>query len=138
MKKIWLGLLFVLLVGCVQSQPPAAAENIAWLRDFSEAKALATAQNKPILIDFYTDWCGWCKRLDKETYGNKDVAEFSRQFVCLKINAEQNQALVEQYKVRGFPTTVFLKSDGTLIETVPGYFPADQFLELLKRIKAKL
>ncbi len=138
MKKIWLCLVFVLLVGCAQSQPQAVAENIAWQRDFAEAKALAASQNKPMLIDFYTDWCGWCKRLDKDTYGNKEVSDFAQQFVCVKINAEQNQALAGKYGVQGFPTTVFLKSDGTLIETVPGYMPPEQFLAQLKRIKAAL
>jgi len=126
------GIFFIL--GCTQLQSQSVAGNIAWQYDFNKAQILAASEKKPILIDFYTEWCGWCKRLDKDTYGNKEVADFARQFVCVKIDAEKNEALAQQYDVRGFPTTVFLKSDGTLIEAVPGYLPPDQFLELLKRI----
>ena len=46
----------------------AAAEDF-WTTDWDKAMAAARAQKKPVVVDFYTDWCGWCKKLDKETYG---------------------------------------------------------------------
>jgi uncharacterized protein YyaL (SSP411 family) len=134
MKKNIMAGLFLVMAGCAQAQPTAVAGNIEWLHEITAAKELAGAQNKPILIDFYTDWCGWCKRLDADTYANPDVGAMAKNFVCVKINAEKYPQLAKEYGVGGFPTTVFLKADGTLIEAVPGYMPPAVFLNLMKKM----
>ena len=132
-KLVFLGFVFFIL-GCGVNQLPAEKGSINWYKDLPEAKTQAQAQNKPILIDFYTDWCGWCKRLDKDPYAHKDVADFAKGFICVKINADEHRQLTKEYGVRGFPTTVFLRPDGVLIEAVPGYMPPDKFLTLMKRM----
>ncbi|MBU4305581.1 MAG: thioredoxin fold domain-containing protein [Candidatus Omnitrophica bacterium] len=138
MKKFLFFAVLFCLIGCGQAQDSARAEHIAWIRDMSVAKDLAQKNDKPILIDFYTEWCGWCKKLDKDTYGDARVIAAVKEFVCAKIDAEKNQALARQYKVQGFPTTVFLDSEGNLIEAIPGYMTAEQFLEVLNKISESL
>ena len=137
MKHILLCALLVMAAGCspqASSSTMAESGGIAWMRDLSAAKELAQSENKPILIDFYTEWCGWCKKLDKDTYQNGRVIAQAEAFVCVKIDAEKNQQLAREFNVRGFPSTAFLQPDGSLIEVVPGYLPPDNFLELLERI----
>ena len=138
MRQIAILLLVLGMTGCGQISEPEAAAKINWLRDFESAKTIAQQDAKPLLIDFYTDWCGWCKKLDKDTYADDRVAEKAREFVCVKINADKQPALTKQFKVRGFPSTVFLKADGALIEVVPGYLPPEGFLDLMKKILAKV
>ncbi|MBU1087568.1 MAG: thioredoxin family protein [Candidatus Omnitrophica bacterium] len=131
MKKIAIlaGLLFI--IGCTQPQAEILESKLNWIRDIDVAQEMAKSENKPILIDFYTEWCGWCKRLDKDTYADPQVQERLNQFICVKIDAEKNKDIAKQYKINGFPSTVFLKSSGQLIEVVPGYLPPKEFLKLL-------
>lgn len=133
MKKILFGIAILCIAGCSQlksSEP--VADLIEWSYDFEQAQIQAQDQAKPMLLDFYTDWCSWCKKMDKDIYGNKKVADFSDNFICVKIDAEKNSQLTSKFKVRGFPTTVFLNPDTTVKEIVPGYLPPNRFLELMK------
>jgi len=91
------------------------------------AKA-AAAEGKPMMVDFYTDWCGWCKTLDEETYSDAKVIAKSKEFVCVKVDAEKDKGSAEKYDVTGFPTILFLDSSGTKIHETVGYAPADEFL----------
>jgi thioredoxin-related protein len=138
MKKTALLLSILFLFGCTAVDQPVAESNIAWIKDFDVALDIAKSESKPILIDFYTDWCGWCKKLDKDTYGNAQVQQELEQFVCVKIDAEKNKDLSRKYKISGFPSTAFLKSDGQLIEVVPGYRPPDEFMKILDDILSKI
>ena len=138
MKKFaWL-LGLILLIGCtVNNDQPAVETNINWMHDIVLAKEAAKSEDKPILIDFYTEWCGWCKRLDKDTYSNTEVQKKLSDFICVKIDAEQNIDLAKEYKINGFPSTAFLESDGKLIEVIPGYMPPDDFLKILDQMLQK-
>jgi len=134
MKKAILFFLIIFILGCTQTSTQVQTGSIAWLKDLSFAQQAASRQAKPILIDFYTEWCSWCKRLDKDTYANSEVADFAQQFICVKIDADKHPQLAKKYNVRGFPTTVFLKPDGSVIKVVPGYMGPKDFLALLKKI----
>ncbi|MBU1043477.1 MAG: thioredoxin family protein [Candidatus Omnitrophica bacterium] len=134
MKKLAILVSFLLVMGCTQPQAQVSEGDFTWIRDINIALDTAKTENKPILIDFYTEWCGWCKKLDKDTYANLEVQEGLKQFVCVKIDAEKNKDLAKQYKINGFPSTAFLKSSGQLIEVVPGYLPPKDFLKLLDRM----
>jgi len=108
---------------------------VSWLYDYDQALARARDENKPILVDFYTDWCGWCKKLDAETYGNETVAALLNEgFVCLKVDAEEHVDLAEEYNVVGYPTILFLSPDGEEIGRIVGYEPPDKFLQDAKNI----
>jgi thioredoxin-related protein len=107
----------------------------------------AGRSKRPVLVDVYTDWCGWCKRMERDVYARDDVREYlSRRFVTIKLNAESSAAadydgkrfsgrsLAARFRVTGYPTTIFLKSTGEHLANVPGYVPADRFLLLLRYV----
>ncbi len=114
-----------------------ADESIVWSKDWAEAEKQAASSGKPIMIDFFTDWCGWCKRLDKDTYTHADVVKISREFVNLKTDAErEGKDLAKKYGVSGFPTIVFLNKSGEQIGRIVGYLPPGPFSKRMTQIHA--
>jgi len=125
---------------------PGRAEPLSWLH-WDQGMSEASATRRPILVDVYTDWCGWCKRMDRDVYAREDVREYlTRHFVLVKLNAESAEegrlgertftarALAQQLRVSGYPTTIFLKANGEHIANVPGYVPAERFMTMLRYI----
>jgi len=133
-KKISLLLFFIAALVLILPQAYA----IDWKYNFQDALKLAKSQHKPIMVDFYTDWCGWCKKLDSDTYSDPKVKAAAEKFVCVKINAEKEQALTSKYAIAGFPTIVFLDRDGNLISKITGYLPPDKFLANMNKILSAL
>lgn len=114
-----------------------SAGEISWHKDLESAKAAAKERDTIIMVDVYTDWCGWCKKLDKEVYTQSDVVRFSDTLVNLKVNAEDNAggtALAREHGVSGYPTILFLTSDGEEIDRIGGYLEAPSFLAEMQRI----
>jgi thioredoxin-related protein len=116
--------------------------NLKW-RDFNDGIAEAKKTNKKILIDVYTDWCGWCKRMDSQTYADKQVAKYlGERYVLVKLNAESAKKIFyndKQYTERefsaafgitGYPATLFLKSNGEAITIYPGFADAKRFMDV--------
>ena len=113
---------------------------IVWHRDPNEAANLARPGNKLIIVDVYTDWCGWCRKMDQEIYTDPRVAALSRQHVFLKLNAEDRGAgedFARQAGVTGFPTTVILNSEGRVLDTKKGFIPSPEaFVQFVRRARA--
>ncbi len=119
-----------------------------WMTDFDAAKAKAAEENKPMLLDFTgSDWCGWCVKLDKEVFSQKAFQDYADGALILvqldfprsKSQSDelkaQNEALLKQYEVQGFPTVLILSPEGKLVGTT-GYQPggAEAYVEQLKDI----
>lgn len=130
---------------CFASAPAAAGE-IEW-QTWNAGLKQAAASGRPVLVDVYTDWCGWCKRMDRDVYSRSDVRDdLARHFVVVRLDAESaegalyenerltSRALAMRFGVSGYPTTIFLRSDGTRLANVPGYVPSDRFLMLLRYV----
>ena len=130
------------------SAPAAEAgrAELGWL-NWNQGVSEASITKRPILVDVYTDWCGWCKRMDRDVYARDDVRTYLNQrFILVKLNAESpdearyggktltSRALAQQLRVSGYPTTIFLKPNGDHIASVPGYIPADKFKLMLQYI----
>lgn len=126
----------------------AAAGELKWMT-FSEGLQVAAKTHKPLLVDVYTSWCGWCKRMDATTYKDPKVIQaLNESFVLVKLNAESNRAIKykdasterevanETWGVSGYPTTMFLKADGEVISPLPGYVPAENFPPILHYISS--
>lgn len=92
---------------------------VQWLFDAEEAGKMAGESQKPIMVDFYANWCPPCKILDKEVFGDQKVIEKSKLLVNLHIDATSDTAKVDKitraYDVIGLPTVVFLSSDGRVL-----------------------
>ncbi len=106
----------------------------AWMTDHARALEKAKSEKKIILMDFTgSDWCGWCIKLDKEVFGQKEFQDYAeKNLVLLKLDfprkkdlpadeKKQNDQLASQYKVSGFPTLVALDSEGAKIWEKVGY-----------------
>jgi len=104
-----------------------------WITDYELALSAAKETNKPILINFTgSDWCIWCKRLQKEVFAENEFIEYAKSnLILLKLDfprnikqtekeKAQNDALAKQYGIQGFPTIVLLSSNGKEI-TRTGY-----------------
>ena len=103
---------------------------------YTEAIELAAKENKMVFIDFYTTWCGPCKRMSKEVFPQQEVGEyFNRTFISLKLDAEKENGLelAKKYAVKAFPTFVVLSPDGTEVFRTSGYRPADEFVEKIRK-----
>lgn len=122
---------------------------VSWL-SYDKGLEIAKKQKKHLIVDFYTSWCGWCKRMDKDTYTNNEVKKLlTDNYVAVKLNAESNKSLsingknvterqvAQDFRVSGFPTTCFLKPDGERIACLPGYAGPEHFSNILSYIKDK-
>jgi len=117
---------FILLLTGLFFLLPPDAYAISWRYNLLDALKTAKREQKPIMVDFYTDWCGWCKRLDKDTYGDSRVQKLAGQFICVKVDGNRNADLIGKYNIRGYPTILFLDSNGNIVQQIPGYVgPAD-------------
>lgn len=97
---------------------------------WAELKAEAKRTNKLIFVDVYTDWCGPCKKMVALVFPLKEVGDkYNPGFINYKLDAEKGEGpeLAKQFAVQGFPTYLYLNSDGDLIHRGIGYFEADKF-----------
>ena len=138
---------FVLISGEILiAQPKKTAMNLRW-ESFNGGIEQAKTSHKKVLVDVYTDWCGWCKKMDQNVYTDQGVKDYlSKNFVVIKMNAEGDGTLHYKGKdytpaqlaavfgVTGYPTTLFLKDDSEPITVLPGYLEAPMFLHVLSYI----
>lgn len=132
------------------------AQEVNWL-SWDEATSLAATDKNPkkIFIDVYTDWCGWCKKMDKDTFQNAKVAEYmTNNFYMVKLDGEGKEPIDfkgKTYKYvpsgkRGYhelaaallqgrlsyPTVVFMDEQLNMLSPVPGYQKPDPFLNIAR------
>ena len=133
---------------------PPAAKKVKWYT-WEEAMEANKKEKKKIFIDLYTDWCGWCKRMDKATFEDDKVSKYlNEHFYPIKFDAEQKEEIVwngHTFKFvkagrRGvhtlaysladgkmsYPTVIFLTENMERIAVSPGYKDAKQFMKELK------
>ena len=120
----------LVLVSCAkEKEADEVSDGVKWLASYDEAVRRAEDKGKPIMIDFYADWCGWCKRLDKDTYVDTDVKTKAVDFISLKIDADVESGLASRFKVRGLPTILFIDHKGEEIHRVVGYRGPREFID---------
>lgn len=133
---IFLGALVLMGIGLVGATiyAPISAEardRVHWQTNLDSGLKSAKKQNKYVLADVYTDWCGWCKRLDKDTFSDARVVSYlNSKFVCVKINAEgsdDNRRVAQKYNVHGYPCALVFNTHGKFIGRLSGYLDADQY-----------
>ena len=93
--------------------------------------ALAAQLNKPMVIDFSTEWCGWCKKVEREVFPSPEFISVAQRFVCIRVDAEARRDLASKYRVHGYPTAVILDSSGRELQRIVGYKPAKDYAAAL-------
>ena len=105
---------------------------VVW-RDLDAALAESQQAGKPVMIHFTAQWCGWCKKMKKEVYGQNDVAAVLNQdFIPAMVDTDRHPDLKAAYGVEGLPTIWFLTSAGEGITYIPGYVDASTFRKILQ------
>lgn len=128
--------------------------SIQWI-SLEELEEKMAREPKKIFIDVYTDWCGWCKVMDKNTFSHPEVARYINQhFYAVKFNAESRDSVrfagnrfgfMPQYKANGlaiellrgkmsYPSTVYIEKDYSNAQAVPGYLKVPMIEMILKYI----
>jgi thiol-disulfide isomerase/thioredoxin len=103
---------------------------------FADVLAKAKAEGKPAFLDFATEWCGWCKRLEADVFSRPEVGKVMRGFVAVHVDAEKGEgpALAKRFGVRGFPTLVVVDASGDEVDRIVGYLAAEPFTAEARRI----
>lgn len=147
------GFIFVFLLALIFSSQAVYSQQLS----FDDALKTAKKEHKKVIVDIYTDWCGWCKKMDREAYSDAGIKKIIEDdFIYVKLDAEGNGVnkyngksytdgeLAEYFQVTGYPTTVFLDSQGKVIEfdynkyrmnNLPGYYETNEFKKVLEYIR---
>jgi uncharacterized protein YyaL (SSP411 family) len=140
MKKLSVILFFALFI---ITNSFKTAEEIKWL-DFNTGYKLAVKKKKIMMVDVYTDWCGWCKVMDRETYAKSEIAALVNQhFVPIKFNPETPnivytfegkeyngkglKEIISNNQIRGYPATMFINTKNKKSSLVSGYLNPQEF-----------
>lgn len=142
------------VANCLFLSSVTAQTTVNWL-SWDEAMALHAREPRKIMVDVYTDWCGWCKVMDNKTFSHEEVAGFlNDKFYAIKLNAEQREDITFQGKTfryiaqgnRGyhelaaallnnqlsFPSVVILDEKVNMLQLIPGFRKAKEFDIMLK------
>jgi thiol:disulfide interchange protein len=104
---------------------------LRWESSWDGAFRRARSENRVVMVEFYADWCVWCKRMESTTFIHPDVVSLlSSRAVPLRVDGErEGRVLAGRYGVQGYPTTVFLAADERELGRVPGYLDAPDFVQ---------
>ncbi len=92
---------------------------IQWIPYSEKILQQAVSENKPVLVDFFAEWCAACHELEEKTYTKAEFIELSKQFVLVKVDATEDtedvQKILTQYNIKGLPTVVFVNRKGAIL-----------------------
>jgi thioredoxin-related protein len=141
----------------VPAQSTAVVEGIHWLT-WEEAMKKMEVEKKKMIVDLYTDWCGWCKRMDQTTFQNPVIVAYvNANYYAVKLNGEEEKPItvgdktyefVKSTATKGtkgyhelaqvlamgrlsYPTIVFLNEEGNILQPIPGYKDATAFAMIM-------
>ncbi|MFN0048409.1 MAG: thioredoxin family protein [Cytophagales bacterium] len=138
-------LILTFISGFFLKSNPKKEGGIRWL-SFEQALKESQKDKKKVFIDVYTDWCGWCKKMDASTFSNEKVAVYlNKNFYSVKLDAEsartfefrgktisERELAGQIFKVNSYPTTVYLDENFDILSPVPGYLEVPMFDKILK------
>ena len=129
-----------IVMGAWMLKPAGEIEEVKWtnLTSMESIEQSIKTGDKPVMIDFYADWCAQCKELDKYTYTDPEVVEMSNKFNNIKVDlTKENSAITDKFEIKGLPVVIFMNSDGKEIKElrVTGFLKPEEFMKKLNSIK---
>jgi thiol-disulfide isomerase/thioredoxin len=119
------------------SESPIVADGDSGSREdpiFVEALARAKKENKPLVVDFYADWCGPCLKMLKTTFPDPEVAALLKKCVFLKVDTDEHPELAKSFGVVGLPDTRFFALGGSEVSRFQDYMDAQTFAGELRKL----
>ncbi len=133
--------LIVLFSGCLTAQSDTrdagkmVLKGLKFHTNLTLAVEAAKAQNKPVFVYARSDYCGWCKKFEEETFTNQSVINtLNENFILLSIDVYKQKNETRNFRVHGTPTEIFLDPKGTEIKRIPGYTDNETFLNTINGI----
>jgi thioredoxin-like negative regulator of GroEL len=127
------------LVASFLAIAPAAAGEIAWRTDYDQAVREAAETNRPLLLDFGTKACVYCRKLDATTFRDAEVVRLvGEKFIPVKVDAERERRLTQAMRVDSYPTLVAAGPDGKVVAVNAGYLDASSMRQFLQNALMKL
>ena len=112
----------------------AVATAIQWRTDYAAARSEARSKNRLLLLDFSTEGCCWCRKLESTTFREPAlVSLIDKDFIPLKIDADRDDSLTRALDIQGFPTLILATPSGEILNVVEGYLDAATLYCLLNR-----
>lgn len=126
----------VLGAGALAVLPAVAETNnaIPWMDDYASTLRKAQEANRLVMIEFWTSWCQFCGKLEKETLEDPRIVGLAGEFVCARLDADVQTVAQSRYRPEGYPTVVFATSTGEEIVRISGFRPADPFYLVMKAV----
>lgn len=111
----------------------ARSAEIQWQKSYAGAMQQAKRTKKPVLVEFYAEWCSPCKAMAATTLKDSGVVKLSRRFVAVRVDVDKAQELADRFGVATIPYAVVVSPDGKLIRASRGYLDAESFCLFLKQ-----
>ena len=136
-KRAALGaiLSFAVIIGALLPTM-ARAQSVRWYTNVEEASSAALESNKPMMVDFWADWCEACEVMEKEVYNDPRFVNEAPRFLAVRIDFEKKQALARKYNVAALPTVIFTDSYGNELFRYRGFLDAKPLAELMRSLPA--
>jgi len=130
--------LTLLALGAVLTTAACQRPDSIWfVGDFEAASAAARERDTVVMVEFQTDWCSWCRRMENDTFAASEVRQRLQEMVVLRLDAEgDGEELARIFGVDSYPTIVFTDGDGEEIDRIIGYLPPVEFLAQTEQIRA--
>ena len=128
----------VLVAGSLMAEP-----GVTWEHSLAAAQKRARQEHKLIFLDIWTDWCGWCKRLQKDSFPKPEAQRALAKVVPLSIMTQdgkfqptENSSFETKYGISGYPTLLILDEEGREVARQPGYLDAKALATWIDQVRA--
>ncbi len=129
-----------IVLGTWMLKPSETNEEVNWkmMNSVESIESSIKSENKPVMIDFYADWCAQCKELDEYTYTDPEIVELSKSLNTIKVDlTKENESITNKFNIKGLPVVVFLDTDGSEYKElrVTGFLKPEEFKKKINTLQ---
>ena len=127
----------ITVAGQFRQGASSSPQGIVWRTDLMVAHHEAKTVDRPLLITFGADWCGFCQRMEQETLASPGIAQYvNRSFVPVKLDIQKHAEIARILEVKRIPCTIVMSPQADLLGRMTGCVDANQFRDTLAQIEA--